>query len=107
MCIIIEWSSYDMNEDMTGSIGALGPNGNFNIFEFKSTEGLKVGDQITILSTNPSDNGTAYDYTIAAINGQYVLIAVEWDADYVTNDHAPYTNPNVQAVYDAFVASEG
>jgi len=100
-------ASLDTNEDIIGSRGALGVAAQFNIFEFRTTEGLKVGDKISIASTNPAENGKIYEYTIAAINGNYVLIAVEWDANYNTNVVAPYTNPDVQAVYDAFVAYKG
>ena len=100
-------TNLDMNEDIIGSRGAMGVAANFNIFEFRTTEGLKVGDKIAITSTNPAENGKVYEYTIAAINGNYVLIAVEWDANYNTNAVAPYTNPDVQAVYDAFVNYKG
>ncbi|SCW66216.1 hypothetical protein SAMN02910456_02451 [Ruminococcaceae bacterium YRB3002] len=95
-------SMLDTNDDIIDSRGALGVSGLFNIYEFKSTEGLVVGDKIRIESSNPAESGKVFEYNIAAINGQYVLIATEWGD--VENDHAPYTTPEVQAVYDAFVA---
>ena len=96
-------ASLDVNEDIINSCGAMGVNGFFNIYEFKSTEGLNVGDQITILSTAPGEDSKELKYTIAAINGQFVLVASEWGA-VAENDHAPYAIPEVQSVYDAFVA---
>ena len=96
-------ASLDVNEDIINSCGAMGVNGFFNIYEFKSTEGLNVGDQITILSTAPGEDSKELKYTIAAINGQFVLVASEWGT-VAENDHAPYAIPEVQSVYDAFVA---
>lgn len=96
-------ASLDVNEDIKNSCGAMGVNGFFNIYEFKSTEGLNVGDQITILSTAPGEDSKELKYTIAAINGQFVLVASEWGT-VAENDHAPYAIPEVQSVYDAFVA---
>lgn len=96
----------EINNDIINSRGSLGESGCFNIYEFKSTEGLKVGDKVTILSTSPGEESKELEYTIAAINGQYVLIAYEWGT-VPENQQAPYAIPELQSVYDAFIAFEG
>ena len=99
-------ASLDTNDDIINSRGALGVNGYINIYEFNSTEGLNVGDQITIISTPPGEDSKELKYTIAAINGQFVLVANEWGT-VAENDHAPYAIPEVQSAYEAFLAYQG
>ncbi len=95
-----------INDEITDYRVALGEKCVFIIFEYKSIEGLNVGDQIVIV-TKDALGDTEQRYTIAAINGSYVLVASERDDNYMTNDKAPYATPELQAVYEAFVAYKG
>ena len=76
----------------------------FVIFEFKfdstTLKKLSVGDKFKTIRTFPDNNEKIeFEFTVSAINGQYVLCLIEKNS----NSLAPYNLDAAKALYDEFM----